>query len=147
MPLWCNVSVRRKRCSLVWIFYCVCCFKKIHTRDMTSVIHTYFILAWEDVFYWALETGRSQSWNSSFRVERFKLSHVTYSFYEKVKLGKHKELFPLFYFCPLTLTCSNVSPGPFVLKCPVCRVRVGPSRRRGIALQKRIRLATAKNRR
>ena len=105
MPLWCNVSVRRKRCSLVWIFYCVCCFKKIHTRDMTSVIHTYFILAWEAVFYWALETGRSQSWNSSFRVERFELSHAAYFFfYGKVKLGKHKELFPLFYFCPLTLT-------------------------------------------
>ena len=68
---------------------CLCCFKKIHTRDMTSVIHTYFILAWEAVFYWALETGRSQSWNSSFRVERFEPSHAAYSFYGKVKLGKH----------------------------------------------------------
>ena len=69
---------------------------------------------------------------SIYQLKAFKLSHAAQCFYEKVKLGKHKELFPLFYFCPLTLTCSNVSPGPFVLKCPVCRVRVGPSRRRGI---------------
>ena len=58
-------------------------------------------------------------------------------FYGKVKLGKHKELFPLFYFCPLTLTFrfQMFSPGLFVLKMPSlqdCIVEVGRIWRRGI---------------